>query len=656
MGAFLSRFVLVPVLKGILRIYDIVPFSNYWTYTNMLTGLIKLVVHRAVLSRENLYKAPFKDDERLKDYDGKPLKTRPADGFGTDVNNPTTANHLGPIGRNMPAIPKHLRDPHGSPDVQMVATRLLAREEFKPAADQLNIIAASWIQAMVHDWINHLDCDREVTLDKGTSLCPMKKFTFRATLEREDGCFESARTQWWDASFLYGNNDDDLKRARTMSGGQLKTNQDGIPHILPEDKSGLYTTGDKQNSWVGVTILQELFLKEHNYVAEQMSKKNPSMTDEDIFNATRLVIAALVAKIHTTDWTVELLKTKLLQAGMWTNWYGLVKAVVGTYIRPLRDYMPTSLLALIGKKSDNKGVPYCLTEEFAAVYRLHSLSPPGLVVGEGDGTEFLPLLDLFTEKGAEAFRKTATRPTEIAKSVFSYPCGGLYSSNYPVAYRHMTPTDEAGKSLPESRKIDLAALDLFRDRERGIKKFNEFRRLLHLKPYRSWMELTGGNKADARKLELIYGPGKEGIERCDLLVGDMYEKKPSPSFALSETSFIIFLAMASRRLEADPYLNEYYTEEYYTKFGLDHIKSVEGLLDLLDRHYPDLAKDFKDSKGKMKQSAFKPTLGPSDWEVAIDKYVDAETKNEWKKTKEGNEKFFNELEEEAQAWAKNKNV
>ena len=153
-----------------------------------------------------------------------------------------------------------------------------------------------------------------------------------------------------------------------------------------------------------------------------------------------------------------------------------------------------------------------------------------------------------------------------------------------------------------------------------------------------------------------YGPGKEGVERCDLLVGDMYEKKPSPSFALSETSFIIFLAMASRRLEADPYLNEYYTDEYYTKFGLDHIKSVEGLLDILDRHYPDLAKDFKDSKGKAKQSAFKPTLGPSDWEAAIDKYVDAETKNELKKTKEGNEKFFNELEEEAQAWAKNKNV
>lgn len=50
--------------------------------------------------------APFHDDERLNGYDKKPAPTRPADGFGTDVNNPTTANVGSPIGRNMPAIPK----------------------------------------------------------------------------------------------------------------------------------------------------------------------------------------------------------------------------------------------------------------------------------------------------------------------------------------------------------------------------------------------------------------------------------------------------------------------------------------------------------------------------------------------------------------------
>mmetsp|Transcript_8657 Transcript_8657/g.16135 ORF Transcript_8657/g.16135 Transcript_8657/m.16135 type:complete len:658 (-) Transcript_8657:209-2182(-) len=657
MGSFLSRFVLVPALKGILRLYNIVPFSRFWTYDFVPTGLIKLIVHRTILQKENLYKVPVKEDERTKDWDGQPSKTRPADGFGTDIKNPTAGINLGVIGRNMPAIPKHLRDAHGTPDVQMVAQRLLAREEFKPAGDQLNIMAASWIQAMVHDWINHLDSDRKVTLDKGAGLCPMAKFDFKATEEREDGNFESARTQWWDASFVYGNNDDDLERARTKIGGKMKTNQDGIPHILPEDEAGLYTTGDKQNSWVGVTVLQELFVKEHNYIADQISEANPEMTDADLFNASRIVIAALVAKIHTTDWTIELLKTKLGQVGLWANWYGIPKAWVGTYFPSLRDFVPTSLLSLIGKKSDNKGVPYCLTEEFAAVYRLHSLSPPGLVVGEGKDTEFIPLLDLFTEKGNRAFHKTPTRPTEIMKSILSYPCGNLASSNYPVAFRHMTPTDEAGKNLSEDRKIDLAALDLYRDRERGIRKFNEFRRELKLKPYDSWIELTGdGAAADARKLELIYGPGKEGVERCDLLVGSMYEKKPGAGFALSETSFLIFLVMASRRLESDPYLNEYYTEEYYTKAGLDHVKSVEGLFDLVKRHYPELAKDFEKSNGKAKQSCFKPTLAPTDWNIAIDKYVDTETKEEWKRTKEANKKFFDDAEKEVKDFLKSKNV
>ena len=102
----------------------------------------------------------------------------------------------------------------------------------------------------------------------------------------------------------------------------------------------------------------------------------------------------------------------------------------------------------------------------------------------------------------------------------------------------------------------------------------------------------------------------------------MYEAKCRPSFALSETSFIIFLLMASRRLDADPFLNELFTEEYYTKFGLDHVKKNNGMLDLLERHYPDLAEDFKGQgrRGKNK-SVFEPTLGEEAWSTAIENGV-----------------------------------
>merc|ERR1712045_598501 len=101
------------------------------------------------------------------------------------------------------------------------------------------------------------------------------------------------------------------------------------------------------------------------------------------------------------------------------------------------------------------------------------------------------------------------------------------------AFRNLAPTTDKGKDLPKSERIDMGALDLYRDRERGILKFNEFRRQLYLKPYKNFKELVGESptaKEDVRKLELIYGKGRSGIENLDLLVGDMYEGKVQPSF------------------------------------------------------------------------------------------------------------------------------
>merc|ERR1712038_1045205 len=185
-------------------------------------------------------------------------------------------------------------------------------------------------------------------------------------------------------------------------------------------------------------------------------------------------------------------------------------------------------------------------------------------------------------------------------------------------------------------EVDMAAIDLFRDRERGIPPYNDFRRHLHLKPFTSWYQMTGDMKS-AKKLELIYGKAPDGIERCDLLVGNLYEKKIK-GFAISETSFIVFLLMASRRLEADPYLNEYFNEEYYTAFGKKHVYETDSLVDVLKRHYPDIAKTFTDRK----QSAFKPIYGPAEWKEAL-KHKDADFLHKaWKATKESNDKFFAE--------------
>lgn len=151
-----------------------------------------------------------------------------------------------------------------------------------------------------------------------------------------------------------------------------------------------------------------------------------------------------------------------------------------------------------------------------------------------------------------------------------------------------------------------------------------------------------GNLKTAKKLEIIYGAAPDGIEKCDLLVGDLYEKKLK-GFAISETSFIVFLLMASRRLDADPFLNELYDEEHYTEFGLKHIEETNGLLDILRRHYPEIAYPFI----ARRQSAFKPLYDEKKWEEVIKAdFFPKELKLQWERTKGANDAYFTELDKD----------
>jgi len=48
------------------------------------------------------------------------------------------------------------------PDPMVVATKLLARRTYNDTGKQFNVIAASWIQFMIHDWIDHLEDTKQV--------------------------------------------------------------------------------------------------------------------------------------------------------------------------------------------------------------------------------------------------------------------------------------------------------------------------------------------------------------------------------------------------------------------------------------------------------------------------------------------------------------
>lgn len=68
-----------------------------------------------------------------------------------------------------------------------------------------------------------------------------------------------------DASVIYGSTKEAERNVRTFRDGKLKVRPDGW---LMTDEDNLPVTGDIRNLWVGVAMLQSLFIAEHNMVCD----------------------------------------------------------------------------------------------------------------------------------------------------------------------------------------------------------------------------------------------------------------------------------------------------------------------------------------------------------------------------------------------------
>ncbi|XVE83913.1 hypothetical protein DITRI_Ditri16bG0126300 [Diplodiscus trichospermus] len=486
------------------------------------------------------------------------------------------------------------------PDPMVVATKLLARRGYKDTDKQLNIIAASWIQFMIHDWIDHLEDTNQIELtatDEVASKCPLTSFKFYQTKEFPTGFYEiktgtkNIRTPWWDGSVIYGSNVERLQKVRKLIDGKLKISEDGL---LVHGEDGIPISGDVRNSWAGVSTLQALFVKEHNTVCDALKEEYPDLTDEELYRYARLVTSAVIAKIHTIDWSVELLKTNMLLAGMRSNWYGLL----GKQFKDTFGHIGNaSLGGLVGqKKPVNHGVPYSLTEEFVSVYRMHSLLPDFLQlrninVAPGPNKsppllEKVPMPNLIGHIGEKALSQIGF--TSQIVSMGHQACGALELWNYPSWLRDLITQDVDGKDRPDH--VDLAALEIYRDRERKVARYNQFRRSMLMIPISKWEDLTDDMET-IQTLNEVYG---DDVEELDLLVGLMAEKKIK-GFAICVTAFFIFLVMATRRLEADRFFTSNFNEETYTKKGFEWVNTTESLKDVLDRHYPEITKKWMNS-------------------------------------------------------------
>ena len=539
---------------------------------------------------------------------------RTADGSYNDLEKPWMGMAGARFGRNFPIDETFglEGDALTKPSPRTISNKLLARKDFVPVP-HLNLFVSAWLQFMVHDWLSHGSALQEnphqIPLDEGDDWHENPMTVLRTapdTVGPDDAgrpaAYTNTETHWWDGSQIYGST---LKRQRLvrtdpatgemLQDGKLGLSARGNLPICPTaddigDAEGAKFAGQELagvtgNWWIGISALQTVFAREHNAIVDRLKADYPTATGEWLFQKARLVNAALMAKIHTTEWTPALMNSPTGRFIMRINWWGIAGEQFWKGYGRLGE--SETISGIMGSPTDHHAAPYAMTEEFAACYRMHSLIPDDFSFRRAkDDSEIFKaqMIEVAHGNASDVYDKASFE--DIVYSLGTLHPGALVLHNFPNNLRRLPVNPEKGIYS------DLAAIDILRDRERGIPRYCAFRRMMGMKAPKSFEELTI-NATWRKEIAEIYS----SVEEVDLLVGTLAESNGGTpvGFGFSDTVFRIFILMASRRLKSDRFFTRDFTPEVYTPAGFAWV-AENGLRQVMERHVPALKPYFGETR------------------------------------------------------------
>jgi hypothetical protein len=325
-----------------------------------------------------------------------------------------------------------------------------------------------------------------------------------------------------DASMVYGSDETRAAALRTFVGGALKTSPG---NLLPFNTAGLENANDahffadtklflagdiRANENVELAAIQTLFMREHNQLAAAIAAANPRLTDEQIYQRARRLVAAEVQAITFQEFLPALLGRGVL--------------------RPYAGYNPDV----------NPGLA---TEFSTAAFRIgHTLINDDIEFLDNEATEVragLPLAMAFfnptplVEVGPDPLLKYLA--SDNAQEVDTQLVEGLRDFLF---------------GPPGAGGLDLAALSIQRGRDHGLADYNTVRAAYGLPPVRSFAQITADPALQA-KLASLYGD----VNALDLWVAGLAEDH-LPGSSVGVTFSRIIARQFERMRDGDRYWYE----------------------------------------------------------------------------------------------------
>ncbi|TWU30033.1 peroxidase family protein [Bythopirellula polymerisocia] len=425
-----------------------------------------------------------------------PAESRSIDGAGNNLENP----ELGIAGSQLLRVA-------GSDYADGISE--LAGEDRPSAREVSNALAKQdpdasgnerQLSAFVYVWGQFLDHDIDLSLSgdsesafvevptddpyfdpdgTGSQFIPFMRSLFdTSTGDSVDNPREqiNAITAYVDGSQVYGSDQATADSLRTFVGGKLLTSEGDL---LPMDEYGNFLAGDiRASENIELTSMQTLFVREHNWWAEQIALQNPSLSDEEIYQQARAIVIAEIQVITYEEFLPALLGENA--------------------IPDYEGYDP----------SVNPGI----ANEFStAAYRLgHSLLNDDIEFFGNDGRAVRDEIEL-----AEAFFNPGLLQETGIDAILKYSAS---SQSQEIDNQIVDSVRNFLFGEPGEGGLDLASLNIQRGRDHGLADYNSVREAYGLDRVSSFLEITSDVELQQTLADLYMT-----VDDIDLWVGALAE-------------------------------------------------------------------------------------------------------------------------------------
>jgi prostaglandin-endoperoxide synthase 2 len=303
--------------------------------------------------------------------------------------------------------------------------------------------------------------------------------------------------------------------------------------IPPERRDSLFAAGsDTTNSQVGFTLLNTLFLREHNRVADELADAYPAWDDERLFQTARNIMIVL-----------------------------LIKIVIEEYINHITPYHFKLAADPAPFKNEPWNRPNWMASEFNLLYRWHGLVPSKLHMGGVDEpiwrTVFNPAL--VVEHGVARLCEDASRQRAGRVGVFN--------------------TDRA------LREVELASIR--EARAVGLAPYNDYRALAKFPRVTDFDQITGDERVQSA-LRDLYGT----VEKIEFFPGLFAEDARPNSVLPSLIGRMVGVDAFSQALTNPLLAPRVFNEHTFSPLGMELIGATHRLSDILHRNVPETPGEY----------------------------------------------------------------